>query len=414
MARIDIDTWREIFLTITRNKTRSFLTAFGIFWGIFMLLIIMGGASGLKDLLSRNFEGFATNSGFIVPNLTTKAYKGYQQGRAWTIKSNDLIQIRQKVKGVEIITPMLHNWGASFLYKEHKSKGTLKGITNEYAFIEIPELKYGRYISSMDHADERKVCVIGKKVYEELFPKGGNVCGQQISVNGIYYTIIGVYAKEGNIGNGGSISSSVFIPLSVFQKNYNRGDDQGFLNFTARPGYKVADVEKEVVALLKEAHSIHPDDKQAVVTFNAEVLFSMMDDLFKGINVLGLMVGLGTLFAGAIGVSNIMMITVKERTSEIGIRRAIGARPKDIVQQILSESLVLTIIAGLLGVAFSVLVLYGLEVGTAGEGEPAHFVISFFEAIGAGLLLTLLGLLAGLAPAVRAMSIKPIDAIRDE
>lgn len=410
--RIDIDTWSEILLTLTRNKTRSFLTAFGIFWGIFMLLIIMGGAAGMKDMLSKNFEGFATNSGIIAPENTTKAYKGYQQGRQWRITKADLRQIYERVPGVEIATPQINNWGLKFSYKEHTMTGILRGITHEFARIEAPVLKFGRFISSADDAEGRKVCVIGKQIAEKFFPGNIDPCGEQIEVDGSYYTVIGVFAKESNIMGGNS--TSAYIPISVYQRIYNIGDNLGFISFLVRPGYTVTEVEKEIQVLLKEAHHIHPDDKQAVLSFNIEAMFSMVDKLFKGINVLGLMVGLGTLLAGAIGVSNIMMITVRERTSEIGIRRAIGARPKDIVQQILLESLVITIVAGLLGISFSVLVLSILELATSGDGVSSRFVISFAEALSAGALLTVLGLLAGLAPAIRAMSIKPIDAIRDE
>ena len=198
------------------------------------------------------------------------------------------------------------------------------------------------------------------------------------------------------------------------QQNYNFGQKVQLLCYTARKGYSISEVEKKVAQVVKRAHYIHPDDSQAMIQVNAEAMFSMMDNLFSGIRILGWMVGLGTLLAGAIGVSNIMMVTVKERTVEIGIRRAIGARPNDILQQILSESMVLTILAGMAGIAFAVFLLNVVEVGTSEPNAPTHFLISFWEAVGACVLLLFLGLLAGLAPAYRAMSVKPIDAIRDE
>lgn len=181
-----------------------------------------------------------------------------------------------------------------------------------------------------------------------------------------------------------------------------------------KKGYSISEVEEKIGEVVKKAHFIHPEDEQALIQVNAEAMFSMIDNLFSGIRVLGWMVGLGTLLAGAIGVSNIMMVTVRERTTEIGIRRAIGAKPNDILMQILSESIVLTIIAGMTGLSFAVFLLDIMEQVVSTPTEPAHFLISFWQAIGAGILLILLGLLAGLAPAYRAMAIKPIEAIRDE
>ena len=368
MKLFDLDVWEEILVTITRNKTRSLLTAFGIFWGIFMLIALMGGAQGMQDMLSREFEGFATNSGFMGSD-----------------------RIRRSVSEIDIITPSLAKWGLDIIYNEQKISGTLKGLYPEYGKIEEPLITYGRYLNDMDIQERRRVCIIGKRIYESLFPGGEDPCGKYIKINGIYYQVIGVSMSTGNISIQGRSETSVIIPFSTMQQNYNFG---------------------QKVQLL--CHYIHPDDSQATILVNAEAIFSMMDNLFSGIRILGWMVGLGTLLAGAIGVSNIMMVTVKERTTEIGIRRAIGAKPNDILQQILSESMVLTIIAGMAGIAFAVFLLNAVEVGTSEPTAPTHFLISFGEAIGACLLLLVLGLLAGLAPAYRAMSVKPIDAIRDE
>ena len=212
----------------------------------------------------------------------------------------------------------------------------------------------------------------------------------------------------------GQSETSVVIPFTTMQQNYNRGKQIDMLGYTAKKGYSISQVEKDVERTIKLAHAIHPDDEQAVIRVNAEAMFSMMDNLFTGIRMLGWLVGLGTLLAGAIGVSNIMMITVKERTTEIGIRRAIGARPDDILQQILLESMVLTTLAGMAGISFAVFLLNIVETATSEPGLPAHFLISFWQAVGACILLVVLGLLAGLIPAYRAMAIKPIEAIRDE
>ncbi len=414
MRRIDFDTWEEIFLTITRNKTRSILTAFGIFWGIFMLVALMGGAQGMQDMLSRQFQGFATNSGFMGTNNTSKAYKGFQQGRWWSMDNQDVERIRNCVQGLDVVTATIAQWGVNIVYEEYSISGTLKGLYPDYDRIEEPIIRLGRPLNETDIRDRRKVCVIGKRIYETLFPKKDDPCGKYIEINGIYYWVVGVNEATGNMSVNGQSETSVVIPFSTMQQNYNRGNRIDMLGYTAKKGYSISQVEKEVERIVKQAHAIHPDDEQAIIRVNAEAMFSMMDNLFTGIRILGWLVGLGTLLAGAIGVSNIMMITVKERTTEIGIRRAIGARPSDILQQILLESMVLTTLAGMAGITFAVFLLNAVETGTSEPGLPAHFLISFWQAIGACVLLIVLGLLAGLIPAYRAMAIKPIEAIRDE
>ncbi len=414
MIRFDLDTCEEIILTITRNKTRSLLTAFGIFWGIFMLVALMGGTKGVQDLLAKQFVGFATNSGFMGTNQTSKAYKGFQQGRFWEMTNDDVERVRVSVPEIEVVTPNITKWGIDMVYQENKISGTIKGLYPLYAKIEEPNITMGRYINDMDIRDKRKVCVLGSRIFETLFPDKKNPCGKFIEVNGIYYRVIGVNMAAGNMSVQGRSETSIIVPFSTMQQNYNFGDKIQVISYTVKRGYTVSNVQKKVEAVVKRAHDIHPDDKQAVIIVNAEAMFGMMDNLFSGINVLGWMVGLGTILAGAIGVSNIMMITVKERTAEIGIRRAIGARPNDILQQILSESMVLTTLAGMTGISLSVFLLDVIEKVSSSSGMPAHFQISFWGAIGACMLLLVLGLLAGLAPAFRAMSIKPIEAIRDE
>lgn len=414
MIRFDLDTCEEIILTITRNKTRSLLTAFGIFWGIFMLVALMGGAQGVQDLLAKQFVGFATNSGFMGTNQTSKAYKGFQQGRFWELTNKDVDRVKMNVPEIDVVTPNITKWGVDMVYNENKTSGTLKGLYPIYAKIEEPQITMGRYINDMDIQNRRKVCVLGSRIFETLFPDKNNPCGKYIEVNGIYYQVIGVNMAAGNMSVQGQAETSIIIPFSTMQQNYNFGDKIQMLSFTAKKGYPISEVQEKVEQVIKRAHNVHPDDKQAVISVNAEAMFGMMDNLFSGIRVLGWMVGLGTLLAGAIGVSNIMMVTVKERTTEIGIRRAIGARPDDILYQILSESMVLTIIAGMSGISFAVFLLNIVETAASTPTSPAHFQISFWGAIGACILLLVLGLLAGLAPAFRAMAVKPIEAIRDE
>lgn len=412
--RIDIDTCEEILLTITRNKTRSLLTAFGVFWGIFMLVALIGGGQGLQQLMQKNFEGFATNSGFIASQPTGEAYKGFTKGRRWNLEAADIERLRLQVKDIEVITPNVARWGSTAVYGDQKYECSVKGLYPEYQSIETQKLEYGRFINDVDIREARKVCVIGKRVYESLFKTGGDPCGKYIRVDGVYYRIVGMSTSEGNMNIQGQASEAVTLPFTTMQNTYHLGGKIDLISFTVKRGVKVSDVQPQMEQIIKAAHLIAPNDKQALMMLNAEAAFSMVDNLFTGIHWLIWMVGLGTLLAGAIGVSNIMMVTVKERTAEIGIRRAIGARPRDILQQILSESMVLTTLAGMCGISFAVMVLQLAETIINAAGNDVHFQVSFGLAVGTCVLLIVLGMLAGLAPAYRAMAIKPIDAIRDE
>jgi len=408
--RIDRDNIEEILITITRNKTRSFLTAFGVFWGIFMLVFMLGGGHGIKKMLSRELSGVANNSGFVFSNRTSVPYKGFRKGRRWDLEMKDLEAI-QKIQGLEVVAANNSRWGKTFIHGDKKyDDGNLRGLTPSFQMIEEQNIKYGRFINDVDMREERKVCVIGKKVYQQLFEEGENPCGRTLQVDGVYYTIIGLSTTDGNFNINGYPPESIVIPITTMQRLYNYGNRLELIAFTMKPGAHVKDVEPKIQQVVKQRHLISPDDKQAVQSINAETLFKMIDDLMGGIEVLIWMVGLGTLLAGAIGVSNIMMVTVKERTTEIGIRRAIGAKPRDILQQIMSESMTITCVAGMAGICFGVFLLDLLEKAT---GETS-LQVSFWLAIGTCLILLALSILAGLAPAFRAMAINPIDAIRDE
>lgn len=414
MKLFDLDQWDEILQTITRNKSRSLLTAFGIFWGIFMLVFLMGGSEGLRRMMSSTFAGFAQNSCFLMTNTTSEAYDGLQSGRAWSLELADVERLRHGVGAIETVTPLSANWGVEFKQGNYSMNGTLKGVRADYAAIEDPHLTYGRFLTDADERSLRKVCVLGKRVCEELFPDTENPCGRFVSLDGVYYQVVGVSKMSSNIGVMGSAETAVLVPFATMQRLYNRGTEVMAIGYTARRGQTVTALQPRVEHIIKRAHRIAPTDTQALFSFNMEAMFRMVDNLFRGIEILVWLIGVGTLLSGAVGVSNIMMVTVKERTSEIGIRRAIGARPSAILRQIMAESVVLTIIAGLAGIAFAVALLQGLETVTAASGHATSFQISFGTAVGAAAALTVLGGLAGLAPSFRALAIKPIDAIRDE
>ena len=412
---MDFDSFSEILNVLTRNKSRTFLTGFGVFWGVFMLVGLVGGGDGLKEILNNNLAGFATNSAVVWAQPTTKPYHGFRKGRQWTLNYDDIKRLRAHVPELDVITPTISRWGANATHDDRSASGIIKGVLPEMQKVSEPKMMYGRYINQMDVNQGRKVCVIGKQVYKSLFPKGGDPCGDVIRIDSVYFSVVGVNYSDGNMNVNGNDQQAVFMPLSLVQQIYNRGHSVDIICVTGKPGVVMSDITDKIRDVIAKAHDVAPDDEKGVMVFNTEMMFSMVDNMFRGINMLIWLVGIGTLFAGAIGVSNIMMVTVRERTVEIGIRRAIGATPRNILSQIIQESILLTSIAGMSGILFVVLVLQGLEMANTTDGvAAAHFQISFWTAIGAVLLLSVLGVLAGLAPALRAMSIKPVDAMRDE
>lgn len=412
---MDFDSFSEILNVLTRNKSRTFLTGFGVFWGVFMLVGLVGGGDGLKEILNNNLAGFATNSAVVWAQPTTKLYHGFRKGRQWTLNYDDIKRLRAHVPELDVITPTISRWGANATHDDRSASGIIKGVLPEMQKVSEPKMMYGRYINQMDISQGRKVCVIGKQVYKSLFPKGGDPCGDVIRIDSVYFSVVGVNYSDGNMNVNGNDQQAVFLPLSLVQQIYNRGHNVDIICVTGKPGVVMSDITDKIRHVIAKAHDVAPDDEKGVMVFNTEMMFSMVDNMFRGINMLIWLVGIGTLLAGAIGVSNIMMVTVRERTVEIGIRRAIGATPRNILSQIIQESILLTSIAGMSGILFVVLVLQGLEMANTTDGvAAAHFQISFWTAIGAVVLLSVLGVLAGLAPALRAMSIKPVDAMRDE
>ena len=414
--RFDLDTYKEILDTITRNKSRSLLTGFGVFWGVFMLIALIGGGQGLKEILQNNFAGFATNTAIIWAQNTTKPYKGFNKGRTWHMDMNDLQRLHQQVPELDVITPLLFSGRKSIVYGDKTFSGSTQGVNADYAKVSTPKIFYGRYINEMDVKEQRKVCVIGKQIYTNLFPSGGDPCGKTVRIDSSYYQVVGVDYRSGNgVNFGGSADETITLPQSVLRTAYNRGNAVDLIAVTGRPGVVMSTLSDRLRGCIARAHNVAPNDDKALMVFNTEVLFQMLDNLFKGVNFLIWLVGIGTLLAGAIGVSNIMMVTVKERTTEIGIRRAIGATPKMILSQIISESIILTLVAGMSGILFGVFILQMLEMTNTKDGIlTAHFQVNFWTAITSALIICILGGLAGLAPAWRAMSIKPVDAMRDE
>jgi putative ABC transport system permease protein len=304
----DLDKITEILQTITKNKTRSLLTAFGVFWGIFMLVVLIGGGNGLDYLLKKQIGGLATNSGFIWTNTTSEPYMGFRKGRWWNMKTQDVEILRQQMPEIEYIAGVNMRWDGTVIRGERTKEARLRGITPVYAKIHQPIVMMGRFINDIDVLEKRKVCVIGQRIYETLFLNGEDPIGQTIYWNGVALTVIGVYKPVSNIQINGDDNEMVVLPLSTMQLITNAGDRLDMIAFTAKPGYRISDLEEKASQILKRQHRIAPHDKKAVYVMNIEKEFLMFSNLFLGINILVWIVGLGTLIAGVIGVSNIMMV----------------------------------------------------------------------------------------------------------
>ncbi len=409
----DIENWREIGATLARNKTRTFLTAFGIFWGTAMLAMLFGGAQGFEGVMRRNFAGFSTNLGAAIANQRTEPYKGFNKGTSWQMTTRDIALIREMAPAIEYSTEMNQRSG-TVAYGSNTKSASIAGVEGDYGKIMIPVMLEGRFLNHSDVSAEKKVVVIGKNIASSLFGTNSPV-GKYVSVDGIYFLVIGVATQLSDASIGMRIDDGVVLPSSTMKRAYNLGENVGFFVYTAPQGHSPAENQPIIRRVLSSAHSISPDDKKAIEFVDISEMFEMIDNLFLGISILAIFVGFGSLLAGVIGVGNIMWIVVKERTQEFGIRRAIGAKPIDITVQVLSESIMLTLVAGTLGVCFGALVLgiadkmtYDPLLGHAG------FELSFKAAITIVLLFFILGSAAGTIPAIRAMKIKPIEALNDK
>lgn len=415
----DLDRIQEIWVTISRNKVRSFFTAFGVFWGIYMLTLMLGVGNGLKRGLVRGVDGFASNSCFIGSSRTGIPYKGFQKGREWNIHNRDLKILMDSIPEIEYLSPII--WAPLYINNvvlgEQAGSFLTRGVYPNYANIEQQHLTCGRFINEMDITRKRKVCVIGTKVYETLFPLKENPLGREIRINGIYYQIIGVTFGISDIRIGAKLEDSVLVPLSTLQQINNRGDVINTLAATSIYRVPVSMMEKRIAEVLKKVNNIHPDDPQAIWSVNLEKEFNLFTNLFSGIDILIWIIGSGTLIAGIVGICNIMLVTVRERTREIGIRRALGAAPGKIIEQILLESLVLATASGIPGLCAGVGTLLLADICWLQRLDNTFFyrpMITFNLAILSIFILIISGLLAGIMPASRALRIEAIDAIREE
>jgi putative ABC transport system permease protein len=420
---LDYDKWQEIIGTIRKNPLRTILTMFGVFWGIFMLMILMGSGNGLENGVRDEFSGWALNGGWVWSNRTTMPYEGFQPGRFIRFVNSDKDAILKQVEGIEYLAPRieLQNWSAgnNITYNNKSGSFRVYGDYPEYQKIQILDMIAGRHINQKDIDDNRKIAVIGRKVQEVLFEEDEDPLGKYIRINDIYFKVVGIFASKRNQSQKAERDEqSIFTPFTTFQKAYNFGDRIGYFGYASKPGYRSPDVEKTIKEVLMKKHHIHPEDVNALGTENLEEDFGRIQGLFDGIDTFVWIVGIGTLLAGVIGVSNIMLIIVKERTKEIGIRKSLGATPNSIIGLIIQESIFITLIAGFIGLVFGNAILmtisYLIEINGGSLGMFKNPEINLQTALMSLFILMVCGALAGLIPATKASRINPIEALHAE
>src|SRR3989339_128598 len=417
---IDFDKWSEIMQALKKNRLRTFLTAFGVFWGIFMLVIMLGSGNGLHNAVYDNMGDFSTNSCFMWTQTTTMSYKGFSRGRRFNFNNGDTEMLLQNIPEIKALSPRLNGWtnteGNNAIRGDKAGAFSIMGDYPAWNVIDPYEITQGRFINDIDIKENRKVIAIGQKVVESLFLPGENPIGQYIKINGIYFNVVGTFKSKKGGGQAEHEEQNIHMPFTTLQKTYNFGDMVGWYAISAHDDVPVDIVETKARAILKSRHKIHPDDERAIGGFNVAKEFRKMNGLFLGINTLIWIVGIGTLLAGVIGVSNIMLVIVKERTKEIGIQRALGAKPIKVISQIISESVFLTSLAGILGLSSGVWLveLINRSLANGGGDMFKNPEVDIKVASIALIVLIISGAFAGLLPASRAVSIKPIDAIRQD
>ena len=408
----DRDTWQEVYDSMSKNKLRTVITMVGVWWGILLLITLLGAARGMENSFNRAFGDFATNSVFVWGQSTSKPFKGFQEGKRVQLKLSHAKKIEENVEGIEFVVPRNRNQALvvrNFLSGSYSVNGDYPLLDK----VQKKKLLNGRFINQNDIDGKKKVAVISEDIYKQLFEKDEKAIGQYIQMNSINFTIIGV-TQNGNANMGPS--SDIHIPFTTFQQIYNQGETIGWLMITGKPEYNIKQIEEDAKLLLRNLNKVHPQDKRAFGSFNLGKEFAKITGFLKGMQFLTWFVGIATLIAGVFAIGNILLITVKERTKEIGVRRALGATPFEIKRQIVVEAVFLTLIAGLFGIISGGWILIAAD-NTWGQGDDATLVnasVSIAVVFVALLLLVTLGTLIGLIPAFKATSIKPIEALREE
>ncbi|WP_049631357.1 ABC transporter permease [Cellvibrio sp. pealriver] len=416
-----MDSLQEILFSLRQNKLRTGLTAFGVFWGILMLILLLGAGRGMEKAFAEGWSNDVADSIWIFPSTTSVPYMGLPVGRQIQLTQSDMAAIRQQIPGVRFLSsenPLgsFINSDISISYGTKSGSFGVLGVADQYFNIkEKIRFDEGRRLNGLDEDDNRKVVVIGTRVSERLFTTHIEAIGKEIQINGISFKVIGIFFDKGNQGR---MSERIYMPVSAFKKAFGGGQDVALITVRPKEGVDGIKLEEDVMALLKQRHKIAPDDVRAIEASNMARAAQDVNAMFTGLNMFIWLVGIGTLLAGIVGVSNIMIITVKERTREIGIRKALGANPNSIVGSLLFESVLVTSVAGYSGLVLGVAILEGVSaLFTKMKIELPFFQqpeIDIGVAISALVLLIASGVIAGLMPALRAARITPIEAMKAE
>ena len=406
------DTWQEVFDSVSKNKVRTVITMIGVWWGILLLIALLGAARGMENSFNRLFGDFATNSVFIWGQSTSMPFKGFQEGKRVRLKLTHTNKIKDNVEGVEFVVPRNRNQA---LVVRNFLSGNF-GVSGDYPLLDKIQKKKmirGRFINQNDINSNKKIAVISEEIFKQLFEKDENPIGQYVQMNSSNFKVIGVF-QNGNQNMGPT--DDIHIPFTTFQQIYNQGDRIGWMVITGKPEYNIKQIEEDTKLLLRNLNQIHPRDKRAFGSFNLGKEFKKITGFLTGMQFLTWFVGIATLIAGVFAIGNILLITVKERTKEIGVRRALGATPFEIKRQIVVEAVFLTLTSGLLGIISGGWILIVID-KVWGQGDDATLVnasVSITVVFVALIILVVLGTLIGLIPAFKATSVKPIEALREE
>ncbi|GGH44361.1 multidrug ABC transporter ATP-binding protein [Mangrovimonas yunxiaonensis] len=408
----DRDTWQEVWDSLSKNKLRSILTMVGVWWGILLLIGLLGSARGLENSFNRLFGNFATNSVFVWGQSTSKPFKGFQEGRQVRLKLSDAKKVEENVEGIEFVVP--RNQNQATVVRNFLS-GTFM-VNGDYPLLDKVQKKKmmrGRFINQTDIDENRKVVVISEDLYKQLFEKDAEMIGEYVQINGMNFKVVGMF-ENGNVNMGPT--SDMHIPFTTFQQIYNQGNNIGWMMITGKAEYDIEQIENDAKLILKNLNHIHPKDNRAFGSFNLGKEFAKVTGFLIGMQFLTWFVGIATLIAGVFAIGNILLITVKERTKEIGVRRALGATPFEIKRQIVVEAVFITLLAGFFGILTGGWILIAIDT-FFGQGEDAVLVnasVSIAVVFIALIILVVLGTLIGLIPAFKATSVKPIEALREE
>lgn len=413
------DRWIEILEVLSSNVLRTIATAFGVGWGIFILIILLAAGKGLENGIRQDFNGVATNTMFMWTETTTRAYQGLPEGREFNFKLSDVDLIRRNVPELRIISPRNRLRPSE---GDNVFRGTESGLYRVYG--DYPEIMqqnpfytaHGRFFNHNDIEEKRKVVVIGDGIRNDLYDEDEEVLGTYIKISGINFMVVGTY-KEKTSNGGQNSEREIFMPFTTFSQAFNRADNVGWMAITAKDGSSISELSESIISTVKQSRKVHPDDERAIGFFDLYEQFNKVESLFGALKFVAYFVGILVLLSGIIGVSNIMLIVIKERTKEIGIRRALGENPWSIRLQILMESIFLTIISGMIGIIFGALSIYGINAVLDSVGPVDMFLnpsVSLGVVVSALLILIISGLLAGFIPANSAIKVRPIEALRTE